>query len=234
VESPEPSPAPEAATALRVRDAVFAIAVGLAASAASALAVRAGGISTLELFAFVVPAQALGTLVTALLIAARRGPVRSVLALRVQWSDLTGIPVGAGIQLVLSALALAVVETFFGGEVPGQEIVESAGVTGGPAGRILVVLGVVVLGPIAEEVAFRGMLLPALLPRGRRWAVNVSSAGFALLHLLDPNALFSVPFLFVVAIVLGNERLRTGRLGRPVAIHAGFNLLTVLAIFATG
>ena len=210
---------------------MYAVGIGLGASALAVIAVSRGGMSTLELFAVVIPVQAGGTLAASLMMAARRGPVREVLALRARWSDLTGLAVGAGIQLVLSALAVAIVETFFGGDVPGQEVVEAAESTGDAVARAFVVVGVVVLGPLAEEVVFRGMLLSALLGRGRRWAVGVSSLSFALLHLLDPNAAFSVPFLLILAVVLGTERLRTGRLGRPIAIHAGFNLVTVIAIF---
>ena len=145
---------------------------------------------------------------------------------------MTGIAVGAGIQIVGASVALSIIETLFEGEVPGQEIVIAAAETVGWSTRALVVIGLVIIGPIAEEVVFRGILLSALLGRGRRVAVTVSSALFASLHLVDPAAAFSVPFLFVLALVLANERLRTGRLGRPMAIHAGFNLITVIAVFA--
>lgn len=227
-----PDPAPEDPfRPWRVRDAVWALLAGLGASVVGFAAVRGDGLSTLELFALVLPLQSLGTLVAAWRMARRRGPVGAVLALRARWGDLVGVPVGAGIQIAAAVVALSIVETFFDGEVPGQELVEDAGDAATWGVRLLVILGLVVLGPLAEEVVFRGMMLPALLPRGRRRAVFISSAVFALIHLVDPNAAFSVPFLFVLAVVLANERLRTGGLGRPVAIHAGFNLITVIAVF---
>ncbi len=229
--APPPDPAPDTLRPWRVWDAVGALLAGLAASIVGAVFVRSDGLSTLELFALVLPLQSLGTLAAAWWMARRRGPVRQVLALRARWGDLVGVAVGAGIQIAAAAVALSVVETFFDGEVPGQELVVDAGDAAGWGVRALVVLGLVVLGPIAEEVVFRGMLLPALLHRGRRFAVWVSSAVFALIHLVDPNAAFSLPFLFVLSVVLANERLRTGGLARPVAIHAGFNLVTVVAVF---
>lgn len=216
----------------RARDALFATLAGFGASVLGAILVGGGGLTTIDLFAVVLPLQSAGTLAYAYFMARRRGPLHQVLALTARWSDLTGIAVGAGIQVVVASLALSIIETFFEGEVPGQEIVTAAAETAGWGVRILVVIGLVILAPIAEEVVFRGMLLPSLLRRGRRWAVMVSSALFASLHLVDPSAAFSVPFLFVLAVVLGNERLRTGRLGRPMAIHAGFNLITVIAVFA--
>lgn len=229
---PPPVAEPDASRPWRVRDAVAALLAGLAASIVGAVFVRSDGFSTLELFALILPLQSLGTLTVAWRMARSRGPVSRVLALRARWGDLVGVAVGAGIQIAAAVVALSVVETFFEGEVPGQELVSDAGEAADWGMRALVVLGLVVLGPLAEEVVFRGMLLPALLPRGRRFAVGVSSAVFALIHLVDPNAAFSVPFLFVLAVVLANERLRTGGLARPVAIHAGFNLVTVVAVFA--
>lgn len=216
----------------KARHALWVVSLGVFASVLALAVVGRGGVTTVELFALVLPVQSVGTIVAAVVLARRRGGVRTMLALRFSWSDLVGLPIGAGIQVVTAAVALAIVETFFGGEMPGQEIVSAAADTRGLPIWILVVATLVVLGPLAEEIAFRGILLPSLLRRGDRFAVWTSGAWFAVLHLLDPNAAFVVPFLFVLAVVLGNERLRTGRLGRPVAIHAGFNLITVLALFA--
>lgn len=215
----------------RVRDAAFALAAGFVASVAGAALVASDGLTNIELFALVLPLQSAGTLFVAYRMARRRGPVRKVLGLRARWMDLVGVAVGAGIQIAGSAVAVSIVETFFDGEVPGQELVDTVGDPMDGTARLLVVIGLVFLGPIAEEIVFRGMLLPALLRRGRQLAVIVSSALFALIHLVDPSAAFSVPFLFVLALVLANERLRTGGLGRPIAIHAGFNLVTVIAVF---
>lgn len=230
----EPVDTPPAATTVepwRVRDAVLALGAGFLASVVGALLVASDGLSTIELFALVLPLQSAGTLFVAYRMARRRGPVRLVLGLRGRWIDLVGVAVGAGIQIAGSAVAVSIIETFFDGEVPGQDLVDTVGDPMDGTTRLLVVVGLVVLGPIAEEVVFRGMLLAALLRRGRRLAVIVSSAVFALIHLVDPGAAFSVPFLFVLALVLANERLRTGGLGRPIAIHAGFNLVTVIAVF---
>lgn len=215
----------------RLRDGFAAAGSGIVASGIAAAAVASDGVSTLELFALVLPVQSLTTLGVVFLLSRGRGPLRDSLSLRGRWVDLVGIPVGAGVQLVLSALALAIVEAFFGGDVPGQEVVNYAGATAGALERGLAVAGLVVVGPVAEEVVFRGIILPALLPKGRRRAVIISSALFAALHLVDPRAVFSVPFLFVLALVLANETLRTGRLGRAIAIHAGFNLVTVIGVF---
>lgn len=223
---------PAAPGGWRARDAVLALGAGLLASMGGAAVVAPGGMTTLELFAVVLPLQSVGTLAAAVLMARRRGNPVDLLGLRWRWADLVGVAVGAGVQVAGAAVAAGILETFFDGEVPGQELVTAAGDSTGWVVRVLIVLGLVVLGPLAEEVAFRGILLPSLLRRGRRQAVVLSSGVFAAIHLVDPGAAFSVPFLFVLALILADERLRRGTLGRPIAIHAGFNLVTVVAVFA--
>ena len=89
-----------------------------------------------------------------------------------------------------------------------------------------------ILGPLSEELVFRGALLSALLrDHGRTWAIYGSSGAFAAIHLLDPQAILVVPVLFVVGIVLARQAIKTGRLGRPFLTHAGFSLLSVIALF---
>ena len=118
-------------------------------------------------------------------------------------------------------------------EAPAQDVVVSAAGAIGALDRVFVALGLIVLGPIAEEVVFRGVLLRAFERTGsRRRAVALSSGCFAGLHLIDPNALVAVPMLFVLGLVLGTQVIRTGRLGRAVAIHAGFNAVTVVVLFS--
>ncbi|NIR34998.1 MAG: hypothetical protein GWN73_02980, partial [Actinobacteria bacterium] len=50
------------------------------------------------------------------------------------------------------------------------------------------------------------------------------------IHLLDPNAILTVPVLFVVGIVLARQALDTGRLGKPILTHVGFNLISIIAL----
>jgi membrane protease YdiL (CAAX protease family) len=61
-------------------------------------------------------------------------------------------------------------------------------------------------------------------------AILVSAAVFAAIHLIDPNARFVVPGLFVIGIVLGYQALRTGRVGLCIATHAGVNLVAAIGL----
>lgn len=83
------------------------------------------------------------------------------------------------------------------------------------------------LAPLAEELFFRGLIQNYLLSvLGSRWrAVLATSCVFALVHIPQPE---TVPALFVLGIVLGVAYGRTGALIVPIAVHALFNLRTLL------
>jgi membrane protease YdiL (CAAX protease family) len=184
------------------------------------------------LFGVVIPAQSFGMLAVVALIARRRPPWRHALRWSIRPPDSIGLLIGAGIQIG-AALVVGLLVDRFGWELPTQDLVEQATEITGAGQWALLVAGVVVLGPIAEEVVFRGVALRGLETRyGRRIAVYVSAALFSAVHLLDPAAIAAAPIFFVLGVVLGNEVIRTGRLGRAVAIHMGFNLITVVALAA--
>ena len=96
------------------------------------------------------------------------------------------------------------------------------------------VLAAGLLAPIMEELFFRGLLLRAMR---RRWSPEVAIAGsalvFALAHpLLDPQlgTLALVPALFALGAVSGIAATWTGELSVSIALHIGFNLLTVATL----
>ena len=55
------------------------------------------------------------------------------------------------------------------------------------------------LGPIAEEVLFRGLVLRSLEPYGKKFAIFMSALLFGLFH----GNVMQVPFAFVVGLVMG-------------------------------
>lgn len=88
--------------------------------------------------------------------------------------------------------------------------------------NILNALLIVLLGPLVEEVLFRGLLLPAWSARwGTRSAVVGSSLIFAVLHV---DVIGGFVFGLVVALVY----LRTRRLLVPLVIHITNNALVWL------
>ncbi len=90
--------------------------------------------------------------------------------------------------------------------------------------------------PIAEELLWRGGLQSALLRASqelgppRPWlAIGITSALFALVH-LSVAPVHALPMLFVLSLVLGFVRERTGSLLAPIVVHALFNMANLAAL----
>ncbi len=114
-----------------------------------------------------------------------------------------------------------------------QELVDQID-NGSGVGLVLLVLTAGLLAPVLEEVLFRGLLLRSLLRRMSAGpALLVSSAGFGVVHLIDPKSLPALPALIGVGLVCGWLAVRTGGLARPIAFHMGFNLFTVIVSIAS-
>ncbi|MFH0981968.1 MAG: CPBP family intramembrane glutamic endopeptidase, partial [Planctomycetota bacterium] len=81
--------------------------------------------------------------------------------------------------------------------------------------------------PMAEECFFRGMLQTMLLRvLRRRWvAVLAPALLFGMAHLDQPHV---VPALTLFGVILGLQYERSGALVGPIALHALFNLKTLI------
>lgn len=99
--------------------------------------------------------------------------------------------------------------------------------------RFALALVVVSVGPLVEELLFRGVLLSALLQRFRTgWSIVISSLAFALVHLPGLQyQWYALPELALLALVLAWLRLRSGSIWPGVVAHGVNNLLGVLGWF---
>jgi membrane protease YdiL (CAAX protease family) len=91
--------------------------------------------------------------------------------------------------------------------------------------------------PAAEELAFRGFLLPVLARNfGKVAGIVVTSAIFALLHAEQiGHAWAAVAILFGVSVVLCLFRLRFNSVAVSTLVHMSYNSVLFLAmIYATG
>lgn len=96
------------------------------------------------------------------------------------------------------------------------------------AAAIAMFLFVWLIGPVCEEIIYRGLLWGALerLKWGR-WAVfGLTTAIFAVSH-LEP---LRTSLLLVIGIPIGLARLFTGRLGASIVAHQVNNFLPALAV----
>jgi membrane protease YdiL (CAAX protease family) len=88
------------------------------------------------------------------------------------------------------------------------------------------VLAVSLLGPIAEELIFRGWLFGLLAKRvGALLTIIVTAAGWALLHYTYGWLVILV--IIVDGIILGVARWRTRSVYVPIAMHALYNFYAI-------
>jgi membrane protease YdiL (CAAX protease family) len=144
---------------------------------------------------------------------------------------------GVGLQIAVTLVVLVplawLLELYGVDEPPQQDVADIAGDAATVVERMAVLLILVVVAPLTEELLFRGVLLARLRrSMSANSAIAISAAVFAGIHLIDPNALFVVPGLFVIGLVLGYQALKTGRIGLAVMTHAGVNLLAAVALLA--
>jgi len=85
--------------------------------------------------------------------------------------------------------------------------------------KVLIGVVLIALGPILEEILFRGALFQAVKKSSRAAVVVGTSFFFAVAHM---HWQFWAP-LFVVALVFGLLRLESGSLVAPVLMHAAYN-----------
>jgi uncharacterized protein len=96
----------------------------------------------------------------------------------------------------------------------------------GRASLVLVAFFAVVLGPLFEELLFRGFLQPLLQRSLGPWpAILLAAAGFALLH--GPQSQWSWQQLLLIGlagIAFGYARYKTASTASAALLHAGYNL----------
>jgi len=100
----------------------------------------------------------------------------------------------------------------------------------------LIVVGVfsVTLGPLVEELLFRGFLYPLVRKYAGVWPAIIGTAlPFGLMHLAQYGYSWaSAMLIVVVGIVLASVRERTNSLAASFVVHVAYNGLSVAAMFA--
>ncbi|MFL6144423.1 MAG: CPBP family intramembrane glutamic endopeptidase [Labedaea sp.] len=184
-----------------------------------------------------VPVVVIGTVVPPMLAAAvavlitvfRGNGPRSDLNLSWQRSDLR-----AGVRFGLIGLVCTTVAAFLWTRIVGEQNASSA------LGKlvndqrlpltaaVVMFLFVWLIGPICEEIIYRGLLWGALerLNWGRWWAFGLTTVIFAVTH-LEP---LRTSLLLVIGVPIGLARLYTRRLGASILTHQINNFLPALAV----
>ena len=143
-----------------------------------------------------------------------------------------GLALGVATQFVLIPL-YEVIFLFFGEQDvsgPARSLVASVD---SPLDLLGLLVITVVMAPLTEEIAYRGLLFGGIrdMERGHVGsgvviAAAVSSVIFAASHF----QLIQFPGLFVFGLVAVAAFHRTGRLATAIWAHVGFNLTTVVLL----
>jgi membrane protease YdiL (CAAX protease family) len=92
----------------------------------------------------------------------------------------------------------------------------------------LLLAAVVIAAPLAEEVLFRGFILAGFRsgPVSDGAAVSLSALLWAANHF--QYDLFEMILVFLLGIIMGFAKIKTGSIYTPLAMHASVNLLTFI------
>ena len=124
-------------------------------------------------------------------------------------------------------------------EIPDQIAVQFLKMTFvSPVYLTLSVLTIVLFAPLIEETLFRGVLQTFIRQHlGSKQAIGITSFLFALFHYSPEQGLANLPIigsLLVLAFFLGFVYEKRGSLFAPIALHATFNLVSVLNLYFLG
>jgi hypothetical protein len=105
-----------------------------------------------------------------------------------------------------------------------------------PASLILIAIFATTAAPLFEELAFRGFLQPLLVRNlGAIGGVALTAALFGGLHYSEYGDSWRSALLVAVSgAAFGSMRQRTGSTAAAAIMHAAFNGLQFMAIFAPG
>jgi membrane protease YdiL (CAAX protease family) len=162
-----------------------------------------------------------------------------------RWTE--GAPPGLGftstphIAFYVAALAAGVMMPIVGGMLTqwlaqGHEVsqdIKQLGANTSMALRLPLAVLVISLGPLVEELLFRGVLLSAVARyTGNGMAIVLSALLFACVHLPDLSFLwYALPNLALLGLILGWLRVQSGSIWPAVVAHGMNNLLAVVSWF---
>ena len=105
-----------------------------------------------------------------------------------------------------------------------------------PRDAYLIAIIAVSLGPLVEELFFRGFLYPVLARRwGMAWAIFLTALPFAVMHMPQYGwAWGALAVIFIVGVVCGTVRAFTKSVGASFLVHVGYNgVQMIIAVFVT-
>jgi membrane protease YdiL (CAAX protease family) len=170
-----------------------------------------------------------GFMLAILLLIARGVSKRDVFALRrpASWKRALGLTVLSLVAIYAAAAAYTGLLSLIGDYDPSEEqgLVPDGWDSSRAAPFIAFFLAVTLLAPTVEELTYRGMGIWVLRPYGTVLAIVVTGLLFGLAH----GLLVGLPILAFFGLVVGWLRVKTGSIYPPIALHAVFNGVALVA-----
>lgn len=184
------------------------------------------------------PIQSAGIAAGLWIVIRRRRARVEDLGFEVEPGDARFIGIGLMLALLIPVLLLPLL-TAMGESESGQALVDAVAAIRESTGLVILAgLSIVIVGPVMEELAFRGLLLRYLLQRtSPAMAILVSSLTWGIVHVVgvEPGASLAQAAInvlapFLLGLPLAWMTLRQGRLGWAIFTHAGYNLLQMVLL----
>lgn len=150
-------------------------------------------------------------------------PRRDLLGLRAphSWWRATGLAVGGVVAAIIGAFVLLLLT-----DAGDEQNITPEEWDGSRAGAYAAsFLAIVVIGPIVEELLYRGAGIGLL----ERWGTPVAIGVTAIMFGLGHGLLLSFPALVWFGVVAGWLRVRTGSIYTPILTHCAFNAFGMIA-----
>ena len=161
------------------------------------------------------------------LITARIMGIRVLSTVKVSKKNIrTGIviyPIGLMVNTVLTSITSIITKLFSesGTTIPTADFsVDKASASA----IIMTILYLVIVAPISEEIVFRGLILKALTPFGKKNAIIISALLFALMHKNIPQAIGA----FAIGIIFAAADTKARSIIPSIIMHSLNNILPCL------
>ena len=139
-----------------------------------------------------------------------------------QFMYLFMISVGGGLFVnLLTQIVVSLIKLIFRIEI-GNRVADIVGVSN----PILLIIFVSLLGPIFEELIFRGVLLERLRVFGDKTAIIYTAIGFGLFH----SNFSQIPFAIALGLIFGYAVVKTNNIKYSILLHILMNSTSVLLV----
>lgn len=173
-----------------------------------------------------------GSLIAALILLVRRQDLAPLGLVPASFPLLTAFGIGLGLAIALDLIAIIVA-----GEALRPPELATFGATPGLLAWVLAAIFLLIVQPVAEELVFRGAMLPVIWEAANGWsAIIVTASFYAIFHqLLYPAVSPGVAGLWyglieplIVGLMLGILRAGTGSTWVSIVAHLGVGMFALL------